>query len=315
MVLLRLPDERILLASDAARELLAAGADLVGRTLREFTDGPRGSASDLLLKGHVTGFQLRRLRTGVPAQPMEIWVRALADRDGTAPALALLSQDGQALHWATEPEPAPAPSVIGWVDQQFTVQQLGEDLDRLLGRPEEEVLGRSLLSLLSPEDLPSLLFALGQATADGQAISLSVGLRRPGPSRLHCQLVLLPLDPAPSFAFSLQPAADFVGNHRSPNDLRLLLRRFGQGIAAAVAARALSVDHGRLQPRLPELTSRELQIVSRLLAGDRVPAIATQLYLAQSTVRNHLSAVFAKLGVRSQQELIVLLRTAQSRPE
>ncbi len=90
----------------------------------------------------------------------------------------------------------------------------------------------------------------------------------------------------------------------------LLLRGFGRDIAAAAGARGLLAAAG--QP-LPELTSRELQIVSRLLAGDRVPAISRQLYLAQSTVRNHLSAVFAKLGVRSQQELIVLLRKAQSR--
>jgi DNA-binding NarL/FixJ family response regulator len=39
-----------------------------------------------------------------------------------------------------------------------------------------------------------------------------------------------------------------------------------------------------------------------------VPAIAEALYLTQSTVRNHLSSVFQKLRVSSQQALIVLLR-------
>jgi PAS domain S-box-containing protein len=56
------------------------------------------------------------------------------------------------------------------------------------------------------------------------------------------------------------------------------------------------------------LSPREREIVVRLLAGDRVPAIARALYLGQSTVRNHLTAVYRKLSVRSQQELIDLYK-------
>ena len=48
-------------------------------------------------------------------------------------------------------------------------------------------------------------------------------------------------------------------------------------------------------------------MVTRLLAGKRVPAIAEALFVSQSTVRNHLSSVFRKLNVQSQQELIDLL--------
>ncbi len=59
---------------------------------------------------------------------------------------------------------------------------------------------------------------------------------------------------------------------------------------------------------LSRLTNRELDIVGRLLHGDRVPAIAETLFLSQSTVRNHLSSVFGKLRVSSQQQLLDLLR-------
>jgi len=71
----------------------------------------------------------------------------------------------------------------------------------------------------------------------------------------------------------------------------------------------------RGQPRAPDavpglsrLSGREFEVVRMLLLGDRVPVIARNLYVSQSTVRNHLSSVFRKLRVRSQQELIVLLR-------
>jgi PAS domain S-box-containing protein len=62
-----------------------------------------------------------------------------------------------------------------------------------------------------------------------------------------------------------------------------------------------SADLGLLSPR-------EHDIVLRLLNGDRVPAIAADLFVSQSTVRNQLSSVFRKFRVRSQQELISLLR-------
>jgi DNA-binding NarL/FixJ family response regulator len=62
-----------------------------------------------------------------------------------------------------------------------------------------------------------------------------------------------------------------------------------------------------IAPRLLErLTERERLIVRRVVAGVRVPSIARELYLSQSTIRNHLSAAFHKLGVRSQAELLDL---------
>jgi len=66
-------------------------------------------------------------------------------------------------------------------------------------------------------------------------------------------------------------------------------------------------------PALAGLSTRELEIVRRLLVGDRVPMIAQQLFLSESTVRNHLTSVYRKLGVRSQQQLLSLLRAEQLR--
>jgi DNA-binding NarL/FixJ family response regulator len=60
---------------------------------------------------------------------------------------------------------------------------------------------------------------------------------------------------------------------------------------------------------LAGLTARERQIVELLRQGGRVLSIAGELALRPGTVRNHLSAAFRKLGVRSQGELVSLLQT------
>jgi DNA-binding CsgD family transcriptional regulator len=51
-----------------------------------------------------------------------------------------------------------------------------------------------------------------------------------------------------------------------------------------------------------------------LLDGYRVDAIARFLYVSPSTIRNHLSAIFEKLGVASQSELVELLRGHATSP-
>jgi DNA-binding NarL/FixJ family response regulator len=80
-----------------------------------------------------------------------------------------------------------------------------------------------------------------------------------------------------------------------------------------IAAELRSAGLLAATPNLPDTTDlspRQLEILDLLLAGARVPAIARELYISQSTVRNHLSAVFRKFGVRSQVELIERLRAA-----
>lgn len=56
----------------------------------------------------------------------------------------------------------------------------------------------------------------------------------------------------------------------------------------------------------PELlTEREREIVARIGRGLRNEAIARELGISEKTVRNHLTAVFAKLGVSGRLELVI----------
>jgi DNA-binding CsgD family transcriptional regulator len=68
---------------------------------------------------------------------------------------------------------------------------------------------------------------------------------------------------------------------------------------------------GLPRPDTP-LTPRECEILDLLLEGWRVQSIAETLYLSVHTVRNHLKAIFRKLGTHSQKDLIEMVRSQQT---
>jgi DNA-binding NarL/FixJ family response regulator len=65
-------------------------------------------------------------------------------------------------------------------------------------------------------------------------------------------------------------------------------------------------EHSR-QIEPPALSSREKQILGLVVMGYMNSQIAEQLYLAESTVKSHLSSAFGKLGVRSRNEAVKLI--------
>jgi DNA-binding CsgD family transcriptional regulator/PAS domain-containing protein len=62
---------------------------------------------------------------------------------------------------------------------------------------------------------------------------------------------------------------------------------------------------GAFEPQ-EALTPREREIIELLATGLRPPSIAERLFITPSTVRNHLSTAFRKLGVASQAEFFEL---------
>jgi DNA-binding NarL/FixJ family response regulator len=63
----------------------------------------------------------------------------------------------------------------------------------------------------------------------------------------------------------------------------------------------------RLQVHQPALSFREKQILGMVVMGFTNAEIAAKLYLAESTVKSHLSAAFGKLGVRSRNEAAAMI--------
>ncbi|HXA55260.1 MAG TPA: response regulator transcription factor [Solirubrobacteraceae bacterium] len=64
--------------------------------------------------------------------------------------------------------------------------------------------------------------------------------------------------------------------------------------------------HGR-QIAPPALSAREKQILGLVVMGYMNSQIAEQLFLAESTIKSHLSSAFGKLGVRSRNEAVNLI--------
>jgi DNA-binding CsgD family transcriptional regulator len=55
------------------------------------------------------------------------------------------------------------------------------------------------------------------------------------------------------------------------------------------------------------LNDRELKILALLAKGMASREIGAELYVSGSTIRNHLSAIYRKLGVTNHSELMQLL--------
>jgi DNA-binding CsgD family transcriptional regulator len=96
-------------------------------------------------------------------------------------------------------------------------------------------------------------------------------------------------------------------------ELEHYLRRIAREVESAGFTAATAVPDASSVPGLEDLSVRQREVVARLFRGERVATIARDMFLSQSTVRNHLASIYRKLGVRSQSELLEALHTATER--
>lgn len=80
------------------------------------------------------------------------------------------------------------------------------------------------------------------------------------------------------------------------------------GLAASRVLAALAAADAR-RP-FPEITLREVEVLSLIARGLTNSAIAERLYLSEKTVRNHVSNVFTKLGVTDRAAAVARARDA-----
>jgi len=78
-------------------------------------------------------------------------------------------------------------------------------------------------------------------------------------------------------------------------------------IAAVLAGQTAVPRELRSSGRAVALTFREKQILGMVVMGFTNQEIGSRLFLAESTVKSHLSSAFAKLGARSRSEAAAMI--------
>jgi DNA-binding CsgD family transcriptional regulator len=279
-----------------------------------------------LADGDLTGYQaVRRLANPEdPDQVFSVWISTI-DVEGTRVGLASVipsaSHDNQFRvipPASTVPEPGNV--VLGTVDGFWRVDRISQDVTALLGIAPEQCIGRPVLGVVHPFDVPALLAAVEHARRGERAVRFMLRVSAGSHDWTEVTVVLAtvaPGDPPPlAFALIRYDAPDDAPKD-SAREMQLethMLRIADELHAAGLIPRLQQLPALSEEPRLGKLTSREWAVLTRLLDGQRVSAIAADLYVSQSTVRNHLSSIYAKLGVHRQVDLIRLMRRETNRP-
>jgi DNA-binding CsgD family transcriptional regulator len=321
--LIRLPDSQVLEVSDRMVEVAGRSrAEMKKSSMIDYVGEPDvvRQSLDLLTAGKIDGYTRRGalLRPDGAPQPLLLRITAAADECPRSLAVGLvldlpLGGDVVALGSPADLRPT---SVLGTVDDQLRLDRVTSDVSDLLGYDADELLGQSAFMAVHPEDVAGILLLAAHAAASSGGAAGRIRLRHRSGEWLACRVAVMALagTKAGSFAFSLSPMEDEreldSGRVRELEDH---LRRIAREVTASgVAAMGTTVPTALEVPALARLTSREYEIVVRIVSGQRVPVIARQLFLSESTIRNHLTSAYRKLGVGSQLELLEKLKLPET---
>lgn len=317
-----LPDGVVALANDAASTLFDMSlAELLGKKNVDLL-GPRDAVEDAFAALSSRAVDVLRAERRVPTpdgfMALRAWTRVV-EMDGALAAVSLYVPTGELGRLGRDPS-APwrdlAPVAIGTADVDWRIDVVSSDLRDIIGTAASDCIGATLLDLVHPDDAVHLLDHR-DANRHVPRSHCHVRFRhRAGRWTDVCVLVgpLTPDDPdRVAFALLGVPHLPAGATADRVAELELRLRHIGTEVRAAGVLDELdgmpaTSDH----PRLSELTTRQWEILSRLIRGERVPTIARDLFISQSTVRNHLASIYARFGVHSQAELLEVLRRARS---
>lgn len=325
--MLDLPGRTLLAASGRLAELLAlADPGDCPLDMAEITDRPddMGRLFDLVQAGALDMFAATRSlrRRAGETVATENWV-VVSDAGQRHRALWVVVPAGEGpASWVSERPDHTWPRevsglVVGSFDPALQIGRISVDVHGVLGLSSEQLVGRALTELVHPHDLPELFASMGTSLADGTGVGAQLRLANCDGEWVPTRWIVTPVvDESLRFGFAFATSrsdgngTDLDDNTRRMAALERHLWRIAQEVQASGVAAGLNPvpEPGQL-PGLGDLSPRQWEVLTRLLRGERVPTIARDLYISQSTVRNHLADMFRKLGVHSQQQLLDLLRT------
>jgi FixJ family two-component response regulator len=164
-------------------------------------------------------------------------------------------------------------------------------------------------------DSPAKLLDRADRKPDDVPTCVLLDLRMPGMSGLETQNELMRRRDAPPIVFvtahgdvpaSVQAmkkgAVDFL---EKPFDEQRVLEAIERALGKNVQDRSVRVAAQQARARLDRLTARERQVCDYLMAGLINKQIASELNIAESTVKVHRSRMMEKLGIGS---VVALMR-------
>jgi DNA-binding CsgD family transcriptional regulator len=193
------------------------------------------------------------------------------------------------------------------VDHDGRLSDIGAGAAELLGWDAAHR-GTPLQDAVHPEDAPRLLLALGHSWADRRNAVLDLRIRgRSGEwDQVRCQVSPLGEDDPPRYAMAIRLSELDEGSatERASRLEGHLWRIALEVQAARIADRSSLREAWWTDPAVAGLSERQADILRRVVRGEAVAAIAQELVITESTVRNHLSGIYEKFGVHSQAALM-----------
>ncbi|HEY5267120.1 MAG TPA: helix-turn-helix transcriptional regulator [Acidimicrobiales bacterium] len=315
LALMSLSDSTIIAANDALLQRVGkSSAQVVGHPGPNlFTGTDRENAHlavTAMQRGAVDFYTAQRVLTSsiTPQLLVSVWVRAIEFGDRRFALVEISARDDSLVNPLVEHFGfAPLEMAVGLIDPDGTVSSISCDITDMLDIPSEEILGQPFGRTAEHQSIYELI-DLGRR--EHYAVSMPVRLKDGhGEVKNFCCIVTSLAD-SPSLAFILIPISESLtpDNSNRAAQLEQHLMRIANEIQASGVVKNLNGLAVPTQYQLMDtLTTRQWEVLSRLLRGQRVPSIAESLFVSPSTVRNTLSSIFKKFGVSSQSELLELL--------
>ena len=154
---------------------------------------------------------------------------------------------------------------------------------------------------------PDVIVIDHDIAGDASAIARQIRADRPS-----AQVLMLMHDPSTAATRDAVEAGclGVVGKDRSAADLLSAIRTVARGQAVAAISN-LEAIFGIADPRAvdaPDLTTRQLEILTLMAQGCSTDAIAEQLFVSRTTIRSHMHQILTKLDARSKLEAVAIAR-------
>jgi DNA-binding CsgD family transcriptional regulator len=203
---------------------------------------------------------------------------------------------------------SPPKVAVGTTDSEGLITAVSNNVVDVVGRPAEALIGHPLLS---NDEHKRLIKQINELTDAGTlTMSLPVHLTGLSPrgQSVRCIVTCLAESTSRCFLLLSEPDPTTAAKFDRAAQLEHRLWRIASEVQASGIFDSLGAfpDAERF-PQMNSLSTRQWEVLSRLLRGERVPAIAQALFVSPSTIRNNLSEIFRLFNVHSQSELLTLL--------